>query len=124
MQTQKPWWKQPTRAQWAAFGAAWIGWVLDAFDFTIYITVALSIMKEFGVSATALGGSLTLTLIVRLAGGYIAGWMADRWGRKHHDRQHRHPRHHPGGALPFAGLRARRKTRHLHKHQGPRAEVL
>jgi SHS family lactate transporter-like MFS transporter len=78
----KPWWKQPTRAQWAAFGAAWIGWVLDAFDFTIYITVALSIMKEFGVSATALGGSLTLTLIVRLAGGYIAGWMADRWGRK------------------------------------------
>jgi SHS family lactate transporter-like MFS transporter len=72
--TQKP--------QWAAFGAAWIGWVLDAFDFTIYITVALSIIKEFGVSPMAIGGSLTLTLLVRLAGGVVAGWMADRWGRK------------------------------------------
>ena len=81
MQT-KPWWKQPTRAQWAAFGAAWVGWVLDAFDFTIFITVALSIMKEFGVGAAALGGSLTLTLLVRLAGGAVAGWLADRYGRK------------------------------------------
>jgi SHS family lactate transporter-like MFS transporter len=74
MTTQKP--------QWAAFAAAWIGWVLDAFDFTIYITVALAIIKEFGVSPTAIGGSLTLTLLVRLAGGMFAGWMADRWGRK------------------------------------------
>ncbi len=82
MTKTKPWWKEPTRAQWAAFGAAWIGWVLDAFDFTIYITVALSIIKEFGVSPTAIGGSLTLTLLVRLAGGMFAGWMADRWGRK------------------------------------------
>jgi len=82
MTKTKPWWKEPTRAQWAAFGAAWIGWVLDAIDFTIYITVALSIIKEFGVSPTAIGGSLTLTLLVRLAGGMFAGWMADRWGRK------------------------------------------
>ena len=25
---------------------------------------------------------MTLTLLVRLLGGYGAGWMADRWGRK------------------------------------------
>ena len=78
----KPWWKEPTRAQWAAFAAAWVGWVLDAFDFTIYICVGGSIVKEFGVSPTAVAGSLTLTLLVRLAGGMVAGWMADRWGRK------------------------------------------
>ena len=80
--TTKPWWKEPTRAQWAAFAAAWVGWVLDAFDFTIYICVAGSIIKEFGVSPTAVAGSLTLTLLVRLAGGLVAGWVADRWGRK------------------------------------------
>jgi SHS family lactate transporter-like MFS transporter len=78
----KPWWREPTRAQWTAFTAAWVGWVLDAFDFTIYICVAGSVVKEFGVSPTAVAGSLTLTLLVRLAGGIFAGWMADRWGRK------------------------------------------
>ena len=78
----KPWWKEPTRGQWAAFAAAWVGWVLDAFDFTIYITVAPYIIKEFKVSPTAVAGSLTLTLLVRLAGGFVAGWMADRWGRR------------------------------------------
>jgi len=79
---QLPWWKEPTRAQWAAFSAAWVGWVLDAFDFTIYICVAGALIKEFGVSPTAVAGSLTLTLLVRLAGGFVAGWMADRWGRR------------------------------------------
>ncbi|HEY1557079.1 MAG TPA: MFS transporter [Kofleriaceae bacterium] len=78
----KPWWREPTRAQWAAFAAAWVGWVLDAFDFTIYICVAGSIVKEFGVSPTAVAGSLTLTLLVRLGGGMFAGWLADRCGRK------------------------------------------
>src|SRR5262247_4504272 len=82
MSNAQAWWKEPTRKQWAAFSAAWVGWVLDAFDFTIYIVVAREMMKEFGVSATAIGGSLTLTLLVRLLGGFIAGWMADRWGRK------------------------------------------
>ncbi len=62
--------------------AAWVGWVLDAFDFTIYILVGVHIAKEFGVSPTAVAGSITLTLLVRMLGGWVAGWMADRWGRK------------------------------------------
>ena len=33
------WWREPTRGQWASFGAAWIGWVLDAFDFTVFLLV-------------------------------------------------------------------------------------
>lgn len=77
-----PWWREPTRAQWAAFLAAWSGWVLDAFDFVIFGLVAAELMQEFGVGLTALGGSITLTLLVRLLGGFVAGWMADRWGRK------------------------------------------
>jgi SHS family lactate transporter-like MFS transporter len=78
----KPWWKEPTRGQWAAFTAAWAGWVLDAFDFTIFLVVQTAIAKEFGVGLVALSGSITLTLLVRLAGGAVAGWMADKWGRK------------------------------------------
>lgn len=77
-----PWWKQPTRAQWCTFLAAWLGWVLDAFDAMIYVLVAGDIATEFHVSKVAVMGSLTLTLLVRLVGGGVAGWMADRWGRK------------------------------------------
>ena len=77
-----PWWKEPTRGQWTAFGAAWLGWVLDAFDFTIYLLVLPMIAQEFGVSLTATAGSITLTLLLRLLGGWAAGTVADRWGRK------------------------------------------
>jgi SHS family lactate transporter-like MFS transporter len=76
------WWREPTRGQWMAFSAAWAGWVLDGFDFTIYLLVVPEIAKEFGVGMTAVMGSLTLTLLVRLLGGVAAGALADRYGRK------------------------------------------
>jgi SHS family lactate transporter-like MFS transporter len=82
MNNVQPWWKEPTRKQWAAFSAAWVGWVLDAFDFMVYVLVMRQIAAEFGVGLAAVSGSITLTLLVRLAGGAMAGWMADRWGRK------------------------------------------
>lgn len=78
----QPWWKEPTKDQWAAFGAAWFGWVLDAFDFTVFLLVMPAIMKEFDASATSTAASIALTLLFRLAGGVTAGWAADRWGRK------------------------------------------
>ncbi len=79
---RRPWWLEPTRAQWVAFAAAWFGWVLDAFDFTVYLLVMPDLMKTFGVSSTATAASIALTLLVRLLGGLGAGWAADRWGRK------------------------------------------
>src|SRR5580693_8868941 len=82
MTTNQPWWREPTRAQWAAFIAAWSGWVLDAFDFTIFLLVMKYVASEFHQTIAAVSGSITLTLLVRLAGGGVAGWMADRWGRK------------------------------------------
>jgi SHS family lactate transporter-like MFS transporter len=80
--TNQAWWREPTRAQWAAFIAAWSGWVLDAFDFTIFLLVMKYVASEFHQTIAAVSGSITLTLLVRLAGGGVAGWMADRWGRK------------------------------------------
>ena len=79
---QQPWWREPTRAQWGSFLAAWSGWVLDAFDFTIFLLVMPMMAKDFGVTITATAWSITLTLLVRLLGGFAAGWAADRWGRK------------------------------------------
>lgn len=77
-----PWWREPTRAQWTNFGAAWAGWVLDGFDFCIFLFAMRPIAKEFGVQLSSTALSVTLTLLVRLLGGLAAGWLADRHGRR------------------------------------------
>jgi SHS family lactate transporter-like MFS transporter len=76
------WWREPSRAQWIAFGAAWTGWVLDAFDFTIFMLVMPHVARDLGASTVAATGSIALTLLARLVGGFVAGAAADRWGRK------------------------------------------
>jgi SHS family lactate transporter-like MFS transporter len=77
-----PWWKVPTKDQWYAYIAAWLGWVLDAFDFTTFLLIMVPIAKEFDVPLTAVTAVFTVTLWLRLVGGTAAGWMADRMGRK------------------------------------------
>src|ERR1700677_4769891 len=80
--TALPWWKEPTKDQWYAFAAAWLGWVLDAFDFTVFLLIMVPIAKEFNVPLTDVAIVFTLTLWMRLVGGTAAGWRADRRGRK------------------------------------------
>jgi len=77
-----PWWKEPTKDQWLAWVAAWLGWTLDAFDFTIFLMIMLPIAQEFNVPLTEVTAVFTLTLWMRLVGATAAGWLADRIGRK------------------------------------------
>ena len=77
-----PWWKEPTKDQWIAWWAAWLGWTLDAFDFTVFLLIMVPISQEFGVPLTAVAFVLTVTLWMRLLGAVASGWLADRIGRK------------------------------------------
>jgi MFS transporter, SHS family, lactate transporter len=77
-----PWWKEPTKDQWLAWVAAWLGWTLDAFDFTIFLLIMLPISQTFHVPLTAVTAVFTLTLWMRLVGATASGWVADRIGRK------------------------------------------
>ena len=77
-----PWWKEPTKDQWMAYVAAWLGWTLDAFDFTIFLLIMVPIAKEFHVPLTAVAVVFTITLWMRLVGAVASGWLADRVGRK------------------------------------------
>jgi SHS family lactate transporter-like MFS transporter len=77
-----PWWKEPTKDQWLAWWAAWLGWTLDAFDFTIFLLIMVPISQEFGVPMTAVAAVFTITLWLRLVGATASGWLADRVGRK------------------------------------------
>ena len=77
-----PWWKEPTKDQWYAYMAAWLGWTLDAFDFTIFLLIMVPIAQDFGVPLLAVTAVFTYTLLTRLLGAVVSGWMADRMGRK------------------------------------------
>ncbi|HUH86242.1 MAG TPA: MFS transporter [Stellaceae bacterium] len=79
---QVPWWREPTKDQWLAWVAAWLGWTLDAFDFTIFLLLMVPIAKDFNVSLVAVTGVFTITLWLRLVGATASGWLADRVGRK------------------------------------------
>ena len=63
-----PWWREPTKDQWLAWWAAWLGWTLDAFDFTIFLMIMVPISQEFHVPLTAVTAVFTLTLWMRLVG--------------------------------------------------------
>jgi len=77
-----PWYRQVSSEQWRAFWATFIGWVVDAFDFNILSFIILDIQRSFTVNSGLAGLLATVTLLMRLVGGVVAGTAADRWGRK------------------------------------------
>ncbi len=79
---QVPWWKEPTKDQWTAWIAAWLGWTLDAFDFTIFLVLIVPISEAFHVPLVDVAWLFTITLWLRLVGATASGWLADRIGRK------------------------------------------
>ena len=76
------WWKEPTKDQWLAWFAGFLGRMLDAFDFTIFFLIMVPISQEFGVPLTLVAGTVTFTLWLRLVGAFGSGWLCDRIGRK------------------------------------------
>jgi SHS family lactate transporter-like MFS transporter len=76
------WWREPTKEQWHAWIAAWLGWTLDAFDFTIFLLIMAPIAKDFNVPLVEVTTVFTITLWMRLVGATASGWLADRVGRK------------------------------------------
>ena len=76
------WYRQVSSAQWRAFTAAYLGWVLDAFDFTILTFLLIDIQHSFTVNRAQVGALGSITLVCRVLGGMGSGTAADRWGRK------------------------------------------
>jgi MFS transporter, SHS family, lactate transporter len=78
----RPWYRQVTRDQWRAFWAVYLGWIVDSFDFNILAFIIIDIQRSFTVDRALAGALGTVTLLMRLFGGTIAGTMADKYGRK------------------------------------------
>jgi MFS transporter, SHS family, lactate transporter len=77
-----PWYRQVSRDQWRAFWAVFLGWVVDSFDFNILAFIVIDIQQSFTVDRALAGALGTVTLVMRLIGGTLAGTAADKWGRK------------------------------------------
>jgi SHS family lactate transporter-like MFS transporter len=71
-----------TGPQWRAFTAAYLGWMLDAFDFFLLVMVAGHVADEFHTTLKGVTYALFLTLAMRPVGALLFGLIADRYGRR------------------------------------------
>ncbi len=62
-------------------GACFGGWSLDALDVQIFSFVIPSLLALWKITAGQAGELATITLLISAFGGWIAGAMADRFGR-------------------------------------------
>jgi SHS family lactate transporter-like MFS transporter len=65
-----------------AFAAAFLGWMLDAFDYFVLVFVMKDVAATFHVDKTRVAVALMLTLACRPIGALLFGWAADRFGRR------------------------------------------
>ncbi len=75
------WWREGTPEARRALVAAWLGWMLDAFDVMLYALVLKNIQDDLGISKSVAGALGSLTLLASAAGGIYFGILADRRGR-------------------------------------------
>ncbi len=64
-----------------AFAACFGGWALDAMDVQIYSFIIPALIATWGLTRGQAGVLGTAALLVSAAGGWFAGWFADRYGR-------------------------------------------
>ncbi len=65
-----------------AVAAAFMGWMLDAFDYFLVVFVITRIARDFGTGVEQVTISLFLTLAMRPVGAFLFGRLADRHGRR------------------------------------------
>jgi len=70
-----------TKTERRAFAACVGGWALDAMDVQLYSFVIPTLIAIWGITRAQAGELGTAALLVSAAGGWLAGWLADRYGR-------------------------------------------
>jgi MFS family permease len=70
-----------TKTERRAFTACVGGWALDAMDVQLYSFVIPTLIAIWGITRAEAGELGTAALLVSAVGGWLAGWLADRYGR-------------------------------------------
>ena len=63
------------------FWACTAGWTLDGMDFMLFPLVIGTLVTVFHSDLKTMGGIISLTVLCSAAGGWLAGYLADRVGR-------------------------------------------
>ena len=63
------------------FWACTAGWTLDGMDFMLFPLVIGTLVTVFQSDLKTMGGIISLTVLCSAAGGWLAGYLADRVGR-------------------------------------------
>jgi len=75
-------WRDSSVAQRDTLVAAFLGWMLNAFDVMLYSVIITRLMITFGMDQATAGFLNALTLVASAVGTLIFGMLADRFGRR------------------------------------------
>lgn len=75
------WYGELTPVQKRTIWACWGGWGLDAMDFQLYFFVIPTLITLWHMTNVEAGLIATATLVASALGGWMAGILADRYGR-------------------------------------------
>ena len=73
--------RQLSSREWSAFIATFGGWLLDGMDVMVYSLVLPALLLEWHLSRGQAGLLSTAALLLSSLGGWLAGILADRFGR-------------------------------------------
>jgi MFS family permease len=80
-ETRMSWYGQMNQTERRTFVAAFGGWAIDALDYMVFTFVIATLISLWGIDNTQAGLLGTITLLFSAVGGWLAGMLADRYGR-------------------------------------------
>ncbi|MBP6705959.1 MAG: MFS transporter, partial [Achromobacter sp.] len=75
------WYKELSVTERRTFIGAFGGWAVDALDFMVFTFVISTLINLWGIDKGQAGMLGTVTLLFSALGGWLAGILADRYGR-------------------------------------------